>query len=99
MRDNELTGNAETHNASSGLVKDDSSRGGTLRTRDCVEQGCPARKWTNRMNDRPIEEPNQRRSLGQKGDWETTPFGGHSRYRNQEVHNCGHNRGENGRRM
>ena len=45
------------------------------------------------MNDRPTGEPNQRRSLGQKGEWETIPFGGHSRVRNQEVHNCGHNRG------
>ena len=54
VRDNELTGNAETHNASSGPVKDDSSR---EDTRLWEEQGCPAWKWTNRMNDRPIEEP------------------------------------------
>ena len=47
------------------------------------------------MNDRPIEEPKQTRSLGQKGEWETIPFGGHPRVRNREVHNCGHNRGGN----
>ena len=35
MRDHELTGNAEAHNASSGPVKHDCSRGGALRTRDC----------------------------------------------------------------
>ena len=45
------------------------------------------------MNDRPIEEPKQMRSLGQKGEWETIPFGSHPRVRNLEVHNCGRNRG------
>ena len=35
VRDDELTGNAEAHNASSGPVKHDCSRGGALRTRDC----------------------------------------------------------------
>ena len=34
MRDNELTRNAEAHNASSGPLEDDSGRRGTLRTRD-----------------------------------------------------------------
>ena len=45
------------------------------------------------MNDRPIEEPKQTRSLGQTGELETIPCGGHPKVRNLEVHNCGHNRG------
>ena len=35
VRDNELTGDAETNNASSRPVKDDSRRRRALRTRDC----------------------------------------------------------------
>ena len=35
VRDNELTGDAETNNASSGFVKDDGRRRRALRTRDC----------------------------------------------------------------
>ena len=31
--------------------------------------------------------------MGQKGEWETMPFGGHPGVRKLEVHNCGHNRG------
>ena len=41
----------------------------------------------NRMNDRPIEEPKQTKSLGQMCEWETIPFGGHPGVRNLEVHN------------
>ena len=76
VRDNDLIGNAETDNASSGPVKHDCSRGGTLR-RDCGQSRDVGRG-------RP-EEPNQRRNLGQKGEWETVPSDGHSGVRNQEV--------------
>ena len=79
MRDNELTGNAETHNASSGPVKHDCSRGGTLRIRDCGQsrdvlhgRGRPARATDPLKNNQ----------------------GGHSGVRNQEDHRCGHNNRE-----
>ena len=36
----------------------------TEDTRLWEEQGCPAWKWKNRMNDTPIEEPSRRRTLG-----------------------------------
>ena len=87
MRDNELTRNTEAHNASSGLVKDDGSRRGTLRTRDCGQNrdvlhgsGRPARATD------PLKNPRQRKNLGQTGGWETIPSDGHPRVRNQEVH-------------
>ena len=69
-------------------------RWNTGNTRLREEQGCPAWKWTNRMSDRPIEEPNQRRNLGRKGEWETIPSGGHSGVRSQEDHKCGPSREE-----
>ena len=78
VRDQELTGKAVTRNASSGPVKRDCSRGGTENMRLRARQECPAWTWTNRRNDRNIAEPNQRRNLGQTGEWETIPSDGHS---------------------
>ena len=64
VRDNELTGKAEAHNASSELVKDD-SRGRTVRTRDCGQsrnvlhgRGRPAGATD------PLKNPIRGRALG-----------------------------------
>ena len=53
MRDNELTGNAETHNASSGPVKDDSSRRRTLRHETVGRAG---------MSCMEVDEPHERQT-------------------------------------
>ena len=52
-----------------------------------ARQECPAWTWTNHRNDRPIEEQNQRKNLGQMGESETTPCDGRSGA--QEDHKCG----------
>ena len=71
-----VTGKAETRSATSGPVKTRlQQRWNTENMRLRARQECPAWTWTNRRNDRPIEEPNQR----QMGEWETIPSGGHSR--------------------
>ena len=72
-------------------------RWNTGNTRLRARQGCPAWTWTTRKNDRPIEEPNQRRNLGQMGEWETIPSGGQG-FEIRRTTGVGTAEGENGRR-
>ena len=83
MRDDELTGNAEAHNASSGPVKDDSSRRRTLRTRDCGQsrnvlhgRGRPAGAVRRRGG--PAEGGPEEGGPGEGGE------GGEKKFRKQE---------------
>ena len=84
VRDYELTGNAETHNVSSGPVKHDCSRGGTLRTRDCGQSRdvLHGRGRSARATD-PLKNPIRGGTLGR---WVNGPS-------STGRHRCVHNRG------
>ena len=100
MRDNELTRNTEAHNASSGPVKDDGSRGRALRTRDCGQsrdvlhgRGRPARATD------PLKNPIRGRTLGRWVDgrpFHPTVIQGFEIRRSTTV---GTTEGKNGRRI